>query len=211
MVEINMNNTKIKLWQILPTVVIAFIAGYFFKWLTKDHSITDAETAIWLAALGTICAIVGAFVLGERQIHAFLKTSAATGEQQADKKRASILAMADTAHNAMERLSETYRDTRDDRLRIRAVYHGDTFASLIEMLSAIPIHELGSVQVAVALAGLKKNMTEAQYLIDRFIEAKHKAGRDVLFPETIEAVDLRGCKTHAELHYRALVQALKPS
>jgi hypothetical protein len=204
-----MSNTKIKLWQVLPTVIIAFIAGYFFKWLTKDHSITDAETAIWLAALGTICAIVGAFVLGERQIHVLWKTSAAADEQYVDKKRASILAMATAAYSAMDRLDGQYRNTLQERMRIRVAYHGDTFASLIEALATISLHEFDSAEAATALAGLKKNMVDAQHLADRFIADKNRAG-DVLFPESTEGIDLRLCKTHAESHYRTLVQLLKP-
>jgi hypothetical protein len=204
-----MNNTKIKLWQVLPTVIIAFIAGYFFKWLTKDHSITDAETAIWLAALGTICAIVGAFVLGERQIHVLWKTSATVAEQYVNKKRASILAMATAAYSAMDRLDSQYRNTLQERMRIRVAYHGDTFASLIEALAAIPLHEFDSAEAATALAGLKKNMTDAQHLIDQFIAGKNRT-KDVLFPESLAGIDLRSCKTNAESHYQCLMQALKP-
>jgi hypothetical protein len=203
-----MNNTKIKLWQVLPTVIIAFIAGYFFKWLTKEHSITDAETAIWLAALGTICAIVGAFVLGERQIYALWKTSAAADEQYVGKKRASILAMATAAYSAMDRLDSQYGNTLQERMRVRVAYHGDTFASLIEALAAIPIHEFESVEAATAMAGLKKNMIEAQHLVDQFIEARSKP-EEVLFSES-KGIDLRQYKIHAESHYRTLAQLLKP-
>jgi hypothetical protein len=204
-----MDNTKIKLWQVLPTVIVAFIAGYFFKWLTNDHSIPTAETTIWLAALGIILAIVGAFVLCERQIHVLWKTSLAADEQCANKKRTAILAMAAAAHSAMDRLDNQYRNTLQERMRIRVGYHADTFASLIEALAAIPLHEFESAEGATALAGLKKNMIEAQHLIDQFIAAKNRTG-DVLFPESLAGIDLRSCKINAESHYQCLVQALKP-
>jgi cellobiose-specific phosphotransferase system component IIA len=204
-----MHTVKFKLSQILPTVVVAFMAGYFFKWLTKDHSITDVETETWLAALGTICSIVGAFVLGERQMHILWKTSAAADEQYVDKKRASILAMATAAYSAMDRLDSQYRNTLQERMRILVVYHGDTFASLIEALAAIPLHEFDSAEAATALAGLKKNMIEAQQLVDQFVAGKNRA-EEVLFAESIVGIDLRSCKTYAESHYQRLVQALKP-
>jgi hypothetical protein len=199
---------KTKIWSVIPTVIIAFMAGYFFKWLTKDHSITDAETTIWLAALGTICTIVGAFVLGERQIHVLWKSTRLTSEQCESKKHASILAMATAAYSAMGRLDGQYRNTLQERMRIRVAYHADTFASLIEALATIPLHELDSAETAIAMAGLKKNMIDAQQLIDQFIAARNKP-EEILFSES-KGIDLRLCKTHAESHYQVLTRALEP-
>ena len=119
----HMNNTKIKLWQILPTIIVAFVAGYFFKWLVTEHLISNADMAIWLGALCTICAIVGAFVLGERQIHVLWKAAFAADERYACKKRASFLAMATAAYRAMDHLDVQYENTYQDRMRIRIIYH----------------------------------------------------------------------------------------
>jgi hypothetical protein len=204
-----MNNLKTKIWPVIPTVVVAFVAGYLFKWLTKDHSATNSQVTVWLAALVIICAIVGAFVLGESQIHALWKTSLAADEQSANKKRAALLAMATAAYSAFDRLDNQYRNTLQERMRIRIVYHGDTFASLIDALVAIPPHEFESAEIATALAGLKKNMIEAQHLIDQFIAAKNRTG-DVLFAESTAGIDLRSCKTNAESHYQTLTRVLKP-
>lgn len=200
---------RIKLWQqVAPITLVAFIAGYFFKWLTKDHLNAGAETAIWLGALGTICAIVGAFVLGERQIHVLWKTSLIADEKCTHKKRASYLGIVTAAHDAIVQLDQRYGNTHADRMGIRAVYHADTFASLLESLASIPMHELESADATIALAGLKRNMIEAQYLIDRFIASWNRSG-DVLFPDPIKGIDLRLCKAHAESHYQTLVKELK--
>lgn len=205
-----MNNSKINIRTVIPTVTIAFITGYFFKWLVAEHLLSSADMTIWLGAFGTIAAIVGAFVLGERQIHALWRNAFEVGEQCAGKKRAALLAMATAAFHAIDRLDNQYRNTHEDRMRIRTVYHGDTFASLIEALMSIPVHELPTVEAAVALAGLKKNMIDAHKSLERFVAAKNKTnGGDVLFPDAVASLDLRGCKTHAELHYRALEKALK--
>jgi hypothetical protein len=205
----HMNNTKSQIRYVLPTVTIAFIAGYFFKWLVTEHLLSSADMTIWLGAFGTISAIVGAFVLGERQIHALWRNSVEVGEQCAGKKRAAFLAMATAAFNAIDRLDNQYRNTPQDRMRIRAVYHGDMFASLIEALTTIPVHELESVEAVIALAGLKKNMIDAQRWLDQFIAEKNKLDNGLHFFDAAIAVDLRACKTFAEAHYQSFVQALK--
>ncbi len=204
-----MNNTKTQIRFVLPTVLVAFIAGYFFKWLIRDHAVAGNAPAIWLGVL-TIIAIVCAFVLGERQIHALWKHSLETDAQSAARKRASFLALATTAHDAIVRLDDLYKNTHEDRMRIRAVYHGDTFASLIEALTAIRAHEPGSVEAAIAFAGLRKNMIDAQRLIDPFIAAKSRPNEDVLFPHMAKGLDLRICRIFAEAHYQTLVHTLKP-
>jgi hypothetical protein len=115
--------------------------------------------------------------------------------------------MATAAFNAVDRLDNQYRNTHQDRMRIRTVYHGDTFASLIEALTAIPVHELDTVEAVIALVGLKKNMIDAQRWLDQFVAEKNRLDDDALHT----AVDLRACKTFAEAHYQGFVQALKAS
>jgi hypothetical protein len=205
-----MTSLKNKIHYVIPSVITAFIAGYFFKWLVAEHLLSSADMTIWLGAFGTIAAIVGAFVLGERQIHALWRNAVEVGEQCAGQKRAALLAMATAAFDAIDRLDDQYRNTHQDRLRIRAVYHGETFATLIEALTTIRLHELDSPDAAIALAGLRKNMVELQHLIDPFVAGKNRRdGVDVLFPDAVLPLDLRSCKTYAEAHYRVLEKALK--
>jgi hypothetical protein len=204
-----MNIRKISAHQLLPTITIAFIAGYFFNWLTKEHVLTSDYLFTWLGAFTTIAAIVGAFALGERQNHVLWQHSLQADAQSSDKKRASFLVIATAAHSAMVRLSDHYRGTHQDRMRIRAVYHGDTFASLIEALAAIPAHELDSLEAVVALAGLRKNMLDAQRMIEPFIAAKNKPDDDASTISQGAGLDLRTMKIYAESHYEQLAQALK--
>jgi uncharacterized membrane protein YccC len=205
-----MTSLKNKIQYVIPTVIVAFIAGYFFKWLVTEHLLSSTDMTIWLGAFGTIAAIVGAFALGERQIHALWRNVVEVGEQCVGKKRAAFLAMATAAFHAIDRLDNQYRNTHHDRMRIRAVYHGDTFASLIEALTAIPLHELESPDAAIALAGLRKNMIAAQHLIDPYVAGKNKLDSvNLPFPDALPPLDLRSCKTHAEAHFRALENALK--
>ena len=202
-----MNNIKIKLWQVLPTVTVAFVAGYLFNWMLKEHSVT--ETAIWLGAFGTISAIVFAFVLGERQIHVLWRASLSSAEQCAVKKHASFRAIVTAALEAMAGLEDHYCNTHQDKMRIRIAYHGDTFASLIEALSIILVHELGTSDAAIALAGLKKNMMDAQRDIEALLAlASQPVGVEGL-PAPVAKIDLIQYKACADLHGWKFQQALK--
>jgi hypothetical protein len=207
-----MNNTNTNIQFVIPTVIVGFIAGYFFKWLATEHLLSSADMTIWLGAFGTIAAIVGAFVMGERQIHALWRNIVEIGEQCAGKKRATYLAMVTTAYNALNDLDNTYGNAYQDRMRIRILYHSDTFASMIGALAAIPIHDLESAEAAVALAGLKKNMVDAQEAIELYLVSgyprAYKPGTDVLFPERVTSVDLRARKAFASMHYAVLEKVL---
>jgi len=202
--------TKIGIWQVIPVITVAFLIGCFFQQLIWEHELTEDHYGLWLGASATILAIVAAFALGERQIDVLWRARLETDARHADRKRAAFLAMVTAAWNAVERLDNRYGDTREERIRIRAVYHGDTFGSLIEALAAIPVHELDSPQAAIELAGLKKNMMEIQQLANLFVAGKNRPdGMDVLFADMGLALDLRVNKTYAELHYRSFVEALK--
>jgi len=202
-------NINFHVRHLLPTIIIAFIAGYFFNWLMKEHLLSSDYLFTCLGASTTIAAIVGAFVLGERQNHILCEQVLQADMQSTGKKHASFLVIAGAANSAMTRLSDHYRNTHQDRMRIRAVYHSDTFASLIEALAAIPVHELDSLEAAVALAGLKKNMLDAQRVIEPFIAAKNMPDDDALSAVLGAGLDLRMMKIHAASHYEQFVQALK--
>jgi hypothetical protein len=204
-----MNVIKIKSWQVVPIFAVAFITGYFFKWLTKDHSISEVNAVIWLSVLTTFSAIVIAFVLGAHQANAVWKSSIAVDEQSADRSRASFVGIVTAAFGAMDSLDDRYQHTHADRMRLRVAYQADTFATLIEALAVIPVHRLESVDAVIALVGLRKNMVDAQLLIERYIADKSRYQEGQPVADAGKGLDLRACKAHAASHYRNLVQALK--
>jgi hypothetical protein len=201
-----MNTIKTNLWQFALTVIVAFIAGCFFKWHMWNLSLTTADLSLWLGACVAILMIVMAFFFGERRANALWQRALHTDETTAAKKLASFRAIATAAHGAIHRLDDRYQNTHEDRLRVRVVYQGEVFAGLIAALAAIPVHELETVEVVVALAGLRKTMIDAQGMIDLFIAAKNRRDDDVRWPESLKGIDLRACKAAAELHYQTLVR-----
>jgi hypothetical protein len=203
-----MHNIRPTLLQIFPTIIVAFIAGYFFKWLVEDHVLIDMGGSNFVIALSTVAVIFIAFLLGERQIGNLLTREREDGVARADAKRRAFLEVTVTALSTIERLNDQYQDTHEDHMRIRVVYHHDTFASLIAALAAIPMYELNSVDATVALAGLKKNMIEIQHLVDQYIDRRQERNANIILPGGAEPLDLRQYKIYAGLHQQAFANAM---
>jgi hypothetical protein len=201
--DFDMNNKKIKLWQIASTVAVGFISGGAFQWLIGER-VAAANISVVLG-VAIILAIVAAFTLGECQMHTLWESALQTDISRSSRRKEAVLAMATAAWKAIEQLDFQYRDTHTDRLRIRAVYHSDTFGSLIEALASIPAYEIEPTEAAIALAGLKKNLNEIRQAVDAFMAGEHRHYTDVLVLNALPVLDLRACKSYAELHYRKLM------
>ncbi|HEX2604917.1 MAG TPA: hypothetical protein VHL60_09630 [Oxalicibacterium sp.] len=199
-----MNHRNIQLRQLVSTAAAAFISGAAFEWLIGAGPAPTIDASSVFGATITILGIVVAFALGERQMYVLWKSALSSDVDRAAKQKEAALAMATTAWKAVEQLNVEYRDTHQDRLRLCAVYHSDTFGGLVEALASIPAYELKPTEAAIALAGLKKNLNELRYLIDTFL-AESKVNADTLLLTALPVLDLRACKSYAELHYRKLV------
>ncbi|GEM_PF-6376765 len=206
-----METLKTQLWRLLPALLLASVIAVafagFFIWLLDRQLLASGSSLFWLILFGACCALVGAMLLGERPQAALQRVAFEQNQQRADKQRAVYAAMAQAAEKAMADLANVYSNTMEDRLRIRAVYHKDTFSAVLGALSSIPTHELSSAEAAIALAGLKQNMRDAQYMIDLYIP-----WQDPVYggapSRQLTQIDLRSCKSFAEIHCRQLMQAL---
>jgi hypothetical protein len=200
-----MKPIKIKVTKITSTATVAFITGCIFQWLMQEHVFSNGDIASAFTAVAIIFAIVAAFALGERQMHTLWKSALQTDISRSSRRKEAVLAMATASWKAIEQMDFQYRDTHTDRLRIRAVYHSDTFGSLIEALASIPAYEIEPTEAAIALAGLKKNLNEIRQAVDAFMAGVSKSTGDVLMLNALPVLDLRACKSYAELHYRKLM------
>jgi hypothetical protein len=120
------------------------------------------------------------------------------GLPRAKKQGAAHQAIFQAAGKVMADLADVYGNTREDRLRIRAVYHKDMFSAVLGALSDIPAYELPNAEAAISLTGLKQNMRDAQYMID-----PHIPWQDAIYAATavsqLAQIDLRSCKSFAEI------------
>jgi hypothetical protein len=202
----SMSTSKTKLGYVTLIVGIAFITGYLCQGLGGGKALGNMGMT-WLVTANVVLSIIGAYVLGERQAQAAWESVLGSAESRGEKAEAAVMRIATAAHSAIELLDDRYRDTNQDRMRLRVVYFADTFSTLIEALSAIPVHELTSVEAVIALVGLRKNMSEAQLLIERYVADQAAHQRDAAMMG--KGLDLRACKAHASSHYHELVRALK--
>jgi hypothetical protein len=203
--DVAMSTLKTKFGYVTLIVGIAVITGYLCQGLGSGKVLGNMGMT-WLVTANVVLSIIGAYVLGERQAQAAWESVLGSAESRVEKAEAALMRIATAAHSAIELLDDRYRDTHQDRMRLRVVYFADTFSTLIEALSAIPVHELTSVEAVIALVGLRKNMTEAQLLIERYV-ADQTVRHDSAM--TGKGLDLRACKAHASSHYHELVRALK--
>jgi hypothetical protein len=200
-----MTKLKPKVLLTASMTALTFITGCVFHWMFDEHLLVADRWPFVISASAVTLAIVAAFVLGERQMYTLWKTASKIDIDRMGKRQEAIVAMATAAWKAIEQLDFQYRDTHEDRLRIRAVYHSDTFGSLIEALTSIPAYEIEPTEAAIALAGLKKNLNEIRQAVDAFMAGVSKSTGDVLMLTALPVLDLRACKSYAELHYRKLM------
>lgn len=112
------------------------------------------NVASWVQAGGSIAAIVGAYIIGERQAKATLR---ATQEAHELTEKARLVAhqSAERARRdgmlsvirAAKSFADVVRAALDDPtppLRALNVYHPSIIDSLVELMSKLPIHEFGS-------------------------------------------------------------------
>lgn len=206
-----METLKTQLWRLLPALLLASVIAVafagFFIWLLDRQLLASGSSMFWLILFGACCALVGAMVLGERPQVALQRAAFEQDQQRSDRQRAVYAAMAQAAGKVMADLANVYSNTMEDRLRIRAVYHKDTFSAVLSALSSIPAYELNSAEAAIALAGLKQNMRDAQYMIDLYIPWQDPVYGGMASRQFTQ-IDLRSCKSFSEIHCRQLMQAL---
>lgn len=197
-----MNNPRSGIWQLLPTILVAalaaFVTSYFANRLINTQPEADSSVLLWLVVCGILAAIVAAFTIGQRQVVALWRKAAAREQRAQERRLASWRQLAEKVHTTLMDLADQYEDTPEDRLRIRIVYHKDTFAALLAALEAVPVHELGSAEAAVALCGLKRNLRDAHYLVGLYASSTLPGN---LSTPLASRIDLRPCKAFAEIHY----------
>ncbi|GGI53964.1 hypothetical protein [Oxalicibacterium solurbis] len=202
---------KTNIWQLLPTILVAalaaFVTSYFANRLINAQSDTNSSVLLWLFVCGILAAMVVAFTIGQRQVAALWRKAAAREERERERRQASWRQIVEAVHKALSDLADRYEDTPEDRMRIRIAYHRDTFTALAGTLAEIPVHELGSVEAAIALSGLKRNLRDAQYLADLYTAAL-SGNAATSAPRPFARIDLRSCKAFAHIHYMNFIRAM---
>lgn len=195
--------SRIRLWSFAPSIALAFVSGYSLNWLVQGQDNFLPPSSL-ISGIFLLSLLVLTFYLGTLQTQLLWRRTLELNRLEFQRRRATVLAVVMAAWGKVSRLDAQYVNSREERLRLRLAYHPESFISVIEALSTIPIHELGSSEAAIALAGMKKNMIDMQQAIERFAsrpDTSETTERDIL--------DLRSSKEFIERHYRHLLQHLR--
>jgi hypothetical protein len=117
----------------------------------------SANVASWVQAFGSIAAIIGAYLVGERQAQATLRNELKLKQHDLEKKYGSILAIAAAAVNHAVNMESLYRDGPATALFVFITYDEQATNDVLNALAAVPVHEIGSFNAVTAFLRMKKS------------------------------------------------------
>lgn len=154
-------------WGAVALILTVCACGTFFT-----DPIRSQTYAAWSQAVGAIVAIVGAYVVGERQGKVAL-TNAVQLDTIVERKRiASILAIAKAANSRAKSIGQIFAGDEVNFERYFTEYHPSILESLSGALSAIPVHQLGSADAAIAMLDLRDSLGFLQRGIATWYEGR---------------------------------------
>ncbi|MGK5050753.1 hypothetical protein [Janthinobacterium sp. RB2P8] len=157
-------------WFRWATLMIALSAASYYGYRATPWSCMDVTvTAYWVQALGSIAAILGAFFLGERQAQKAAENSLHLIETEERKRLASIFAICTAAKTRVDNIRSIFcaKDYLDNvGIRRYANYDHSITKSIINVLGAIPVHEIGSASAAEAILDIRDQLIFTMKSID---------------------------------------------
>lgn len=161
-----------KLWRFLniPQVMLAHLAF----WATVDllqwgfyESLSKAEWASWVQAVGSVLAITFAFLIGQQQASATLQSVRDADALSAFRKFDSVLAVADEAQNYAKEVSKSFSQAHAHYLLLRITHSDQRIQIRLDALQAIPAHELGSYRAVSSFLALKNAVVDFHTAVTR--------------------------------------------
>ncbi|MBB3122487.1 hypothetical protein [Pseudoduganella violacea] len=118
----------------------------------------SSEAASWVQAIGSIAAIFGAFMFGERQARHAHNTAVAMQDRDRAGKSAAVLAICSAASSNVALIERIFCIRPYDGLRRLAEFQKSSTEHIIRALQAIPVHEVGSARAVTALLSTIDNL-----------------------------------------------------
>lgn len=207
-----MNLPKARWYYLVVVPAIVFICTYFINGFQSHPPVASADMAAWVQAIGSIMAIAGAFLIGERQAETALKNSVAMSVLAEAKKRDAILAIAQAASTQVDAIADYSENKKSHKLALLLCYEQRIFLGIIDALSGIPIHEIGSAAGVAGLLGMKNDMIKIQTAIHKYLNTPIPASAVVYEiheqPDPRNVLQIGGFKRSVKFHYDALKSAI---
>ncbi|MEM5312334.1 hypothetical protein [Paraburkholderia sp. JHI869] len=159
----------------LVTLVVAVMTIHAWGW-------NSGNVAAWVQAVGAIAAIIGAYFIGERQGKTALAATQKAHELAEEtrqkvevlverERRQGMFAVIRAAHNHTLQI----KDALDDKWNIKMyeIYHPSIIDSMIELMSKLPIHTLGSERAIAAFVIYSGQFTFLKGAMEKYLAGAH--------------------------------------
>jgi hypothetical protein len=156
---------EIALFSVMGIGVTTVIAHSLASHYPQD----GGNNAAWFQGVGTMIAIVGAFVIGERQSRASLQAIADAQMLAERSRRNSIFAVAKAAYARSKHIESAFSGS-DIVSTLFRTYDQSIIDSIVGALSASPVHELGSDDAVISFLGLRDHFVFLGKAIERYVE-----------------------------------------
>lgn len=164
-------------------VTAAGVALAIRGWPTLEDATTQQVWAAWAQAVGSVIAVVAAFLVGRQQAQSTLKAVDRTHELGVLAKRSAISSVVDVVHRRIEEICVALGPNIADRVNLWEVYHPDIIESMKTALRDLPVYELASAQAIDGLLRFREQLVFFGQSLNKYYDGFHQ---DALFMEGYE-------------------------
>lgn len=154
------------IWSIAQAITLATVAlavGAVLLYMILMVPVLDsANSAAWVQAVGSIMAIVGAYLVGERQVQGALRSVREAQRLELSRKNASILGIAAEANRIGLAVAKAFEGGGMNSIAVTLSYDERLADDVVNALAALPFHDLGSYEAVTSLFRLKNEMVKLQ-------------------------------------------------
>jgi hypothetical protein len=156
-------------WLILASAALAVCSAalLMFSWVPVLWS---EPAAAWVQAVGSVAAILGAFVIGERQSRAAREHALELDRVAQKRKNDSVLAIAAAAHQHVIEISNAFQGEAINLMYLALEYNHRNVDDVIDAIAAVPLHELGSADAVTSLLGIKTALMRVHEIADNALK-----------------------------------------
>ncbi|WP_321867265.1 hypothetical protein [Paraburkholderia tropica] len=185
----------------LILVFAACLAAGFFGGAFAAHFPGDSSAwASWFQAVGSIAAIIGAFVVGDRQSTAAIE-SVREGHRIAEASRRTAMFAVMRAAHMRARLIRSAMDAEVPVIKLMSVYHSTVLDSLVAAMNSMNAAEIGSDEAVQAFLIFSGQFVFLRDSLEKYLQGP---SRDETTRKSIDQLNRHG---YGQDHVQTLLDA----
>lgn len=184
---------------------LAVAANLIVVGMRFDLSKTDWSG--WVQAIGSIAALLGAFILGKQQSATALGAIHEADRLSAQRRANALAAIATAAAEQADRILNVFHEQGFHYIQFRLADFDPPLDDVKAALHAVPMHEVGSYPAVTAMINLKTSTQYAQKAIQKVSDDCGTTG-SISHWQAYDTAMLRLCADNMLRHSEELKQAL---